>query len=50
MNQLNHNTKNVPIQRIRYQIERSREDMRRKNIDSPKKVSEYFYNMVKSEL
>ena len=42
--------KNVPIQRIRYQIERSREDMRRKNIDSPKKVSEYFYNMVKSEL
>ena len=24
--------------------------MKRKNIDSPKKVSEYFYNMVKSEL
>jgi hypothetical protein len=27
-----------------------RNDMRRKNIDSQEKVSEYFYNMVKSEL
>ena len=42
--------KNVPIQFIRYQIERCKEDMRRKNIDSPKKINEYFYNMVKSEL
>ena len=42
--------KNVPIQQITIMINNYREDMRRKNIDSPKKVSEYFYNMVKSEL
>jgi hypothetical protein len=42
--------KNVPIQQITMMINNYREDMRRKNIDSPKKVSEYFYNMVKSEL
>ena len=42
--------KNVPIQQITMMINNYREDMRKKNIDSPKKVSEYFYNMVKSEL
>jgi len=42
--------KNVPIQQITMMVNNYREDMRRKNIDSPKKVSEYFYNMVKSEL
>ena len=42
--------KNVPIQQVTMMVNNYREDMRRKNIDSPKKVSEYFYNMVKSEL
>ena len=42
--------KNVPIQQITMMINNYREDMIRKNIDSPKKVSEYFYNMVRSEL
>ena len=42
--------KNVPIQQITMMVNNYREDMRRKNIDSPKKVSEYFYNMIKSEL
>lgn len=42
--------KNVPIQQISMMINNYRNDMRIKNIDSPKKVSEYFYNMVKSEL
>ena len=42
--------KNTPIQQITMMVNNYREDMRRKNIDSPKKVSEYFYNMVKSEL
>jgi len=42
--------KNVPIQQITMMVNNYRNDMRRKNIDSPKKVSEYFYNMVKNEL
>ena len=42
--------KNVPIQQITMMVNNYRNDMRRKNIDSPKKVSEYFYNIVKSEL
>jgi hypothetical protein len=42
--------KHVPIQQITMMVNNYREDMRKKNIDSPKKVSEYFYNMVKSEL
>jgi hypothetical protein len=42
--------KHVPIQQITMMVNNYRNDMRRKNIDSPKKVSEYFYNMVKSEL
>ena len=42
--------KNLPIQQITNMIKHYRNDMVNKNIDSPKKVSEYFYNMVKSEL
>jgi len=42
--------KNIPIQQITMMVNNYRNDMRRKNINSPKKVSEYFYNMVKSEL
>jgi hypothetical protein len=42
--------KNTPIQQIIMMVNYYRNDMRRKNINSAKKVSEYFYNMVKSEL
>jgi len=42
--------KNIPIQQITMMVNNYRNDMRRKNIDSQEKVSEYFYNMVKSEL
>lgn len=42
--------KNVPIQQITMMISGYRNDMRRKNINSQLKVSEYFYNLVKSEL
>lgn len=42
--------KNLPIQQVVMMVNNYKNDMRRKNIDSPKKVSEYFYNMVKSEL
>jgi hypothetical protein len=42
--------KNVPIQQIMAMMNNYKNDMSRKNIDSPSKVSEYFYNMVKSEL
>ncbi len=42
--------KNLPIQHITMMVNNYRNDMRTKNIYSPKKVSEYFYNMVKSEL
>ena len=31
-------------------IKKYRDDMRMNTIDSPEKVSEYFYNIVKSEL
>ena len=42
--------KNMPLQNIVMMINNFKNDMKRQNIDSPKKVSEYFYNMVKSEL
>jgi len=42
--------KNMPLQNIIMMINNIKNDMKRQNIDSPKKVSEYFYNMVKSEL
>jgi hypothetical protein len=42
--------KSVPIQKITKMIRNYRNDMKIKNINSPIKVSEYFYNAVKSEL
>ena len=42
--------KNMPIQKITMMINGYKNDMKGKNIDSPRKVSEYFYNMVKSEI
>jgi len=42
--------KNMPLQNIIMMINNFKNDMKGQNIDSPKKVSEYFYNMVKSEL
>jgi len=42
--------KNMPMEKITTMVNNFRTDMRRKNIDSPTKISEYFYNMVKSEL
>ena len=42
--------KTLPIQNIVSMINNYKNDMRGKNIDSPKKISEYFYNMVKGEL
>jgi hypothetical protein len=40
----------LPINQITMMVNKYRDDMGMKNIDSPKKVSEYFYNIVKSEL
>jgi hypothetical protein len=40
----------LPIQQVLMMVSRYREDMRMNNIDTPEKVSEYFYNIVKSEL
>jgi hypothetical protein len=42
--------RNIPISQITMMVNRYRDDMRKKNIDSPKKISEYFYNIVKGEL
>ena len=42
--------KNIPMEKITMMVNNFRSDMKRKNIDSPTKISEYFYNMVKSEL
>ena len=42
--------KSLPIQNIVTMISNYKNDMKGKNIDSPKKISEYFYNMVKGEL
>jgi hypothetical protein len=42
--------RNLPIQQILMMIKKYRDDMRMNTIDSPEKVSEYFYNIVKSEL
>jgi len=42
--------KNVSIQQISWMLNNFKKDMRKKNIDSPEKISEYFYNMAKSEL
>jgi hypothetical protein len=42
--------KNMPIQQIKGMVNYYKNDIIKKGIDSPKKLSEYFYNMVKSEL
>jgi hypothetical protein len=42
--------KNLPIEQIKMMVNHFRNEMRIKNIQSPKKVSEYFYNIVKSEI
>ena len=42
--------KNLPIEQIKMMVNHFRNEMRIKNIQSPKKESEYFYNIVKSEI
>ena len=42
--------KNVPIMQITMLIKNYRSQMRLKNIDSPEKISEYFYNVIKSRI
>jgi len=42
--------KNVPISQIRQMVDNYRQEMKSKDITSSEKISEYFYNMVKSEL
>ena len=42
--------KNMPMGNIIMMVNNFRTDIKRKNIDSPTKIGEYFYNMVKSEL
>jgi len=42
--------KNLSIQYVSMMVQQYKNQMRRMNINSPEKVSEYFYNMVKSDL
>jgi len=42
--------KNVSLEMIGNMVSGFRNEMKSKNIDSPQKISEYFYNMVKKEL
>ena len=42
--------KNLSIQYVSMMIQQHKNQMRRMNINSNEKVSEYFYNMVKSDL
>ena len=42
--------KNLPLQQILMMVKQNKNQMRSMNINSPEKVSEYFYNMVKSDL
>lgn len=42
--------KNVPLSQIRMMVDNYRKEMKSKDITSSEKISEYFYNMVKSEL
>jgi hypothetical protein len=42
--------KNVPINQIKMMINNYREKMKKENVTSHEKISEFFYNMVKSEL
>ena len=42
--------KNAPINSVKMMVNNYREMMRRNNITSPEKISEFFYNMVKKNL
>jgi len=42
--------KNVPMQMIRAMVNKYRNEIKQKNIKTPEKISEYFYNMVKGQL
>ena len=42
--------RDLPIQQVMMMVNRYRDNMMMNNIDSPEKVSEYFYNIVKNEL
>jgi hypothetical protein len=42
--------KNVPLSQIRMMVDNYRKEMKSKDITSSEKISEYFYNMVKSNL
>ncbi len=42
--------KNMPIQQLKHMVNNFREQLKSKNIKSPEKVSEYLYNMIKSNL
>jgi phenylalanyl-tRNA synthetase alpha subunit len=42
--------KSVPLNQIIQMIRQYRNQMEMQNIDSPEKISEFFYNMVKSNL
>lgn len=42
--------KNISIQQITMMVQQHKIQLKRMNINSPEKVSEYFYNMVKSDL
>jgi len=42
--------KSMPIEQISMMVQRNKNQMKSMNINSPEKVSEYFYNMVKSDL
>jgi hypothetical protein len=42
--------KNMPLSQLIFMISNYKNQMKSKNITSPEKISEFFYNMVKSEL
>ena len=42
--------KNVPMNQIKMMVQSYRQQMKNKDINSPQKISEFFYNMVKGNL
>lgn len=42
--------KNVPINQIKMMVQNYRQQMKNKDINSPQKISEFLYNMVKGNL
>ncbi len=42
--------KNIPLQQVTMMVQQYKSELKRMNINSPEKVSEYFYNMVKRDL